>query len=948
VKTNAAIQAQRTLQATERLLAAKVAHDDLIAFAQLMTPDPDEPDNVSASLYKTAPHHRMLAEALQDVESGKCLRLLISMPPQHGKSQLSSRFFPAWLIGRTPWKNLMLGSYNQDFANEFGDDVRNIMDTPAYKLVFPKSGLRIGSRAKDHMVTTRGGKLSFLGRGGAGTGRPADCMPGDTGIITSVGKVRLDDLIKIHDKTPIASFDHATNSVVFRRVVAWQSRDADELFEITTTSGQSIRATGNHRIFVAGRGYTKACEIAHGDTLVRVLPDSILDIPGRGEETGQTRNKSVLLASVRVEGSEIEPTDIGVRELPTSIPEEGIGSDQTGKDGQHESVLLEEVRTGVGTENDGVGDVRALQNRFSGAWVRSGEEGSTRAKKHVLLTGLHGTGIQEEMPVRFGDPEENEEVVFCGMPEQVPQATDIVCRNNVSSVQDDLQAEVITNAILRSTMRESCTLGTNDREGKLALQGRPELCATVSRNVGDSAGQGQQKVRSLLDGRIAHYGQVRGVDSTENELDTASHRPQSDEQRTGELDYSLFDVSCCSSQVKIDTVSVVRRVRSAGVKVYDLQVEGTGNFFADEVLVHNCFIIDDPIKDAKEAESPTIRNDVWQWFTKVAFTRCHATSAIVVIQTRWSEDDLIGRLTDHSNPCYDAEEASRWTYINIPAIFTDPRDEPIAKALGIASGQPLWPERFTVEHLLSAKRLNPTGFSALYMGRPTPPEGDFFKTDMLITYSSMAELPRNMVMYGTGDLAVTPDKDSDMTCVGNWGVDSNGDLWLLPDLYWERKAADQVVDQLIDFAKAHKWMTFAVEKGPIDRAVGPFLQSRMRERGTYFHVEKFPTIGNKRGRALSIRGLMAQGRVHFPTFARWWPAAKEQMLKFTGSGSDREDDFCDMVAMVGQLMDVLMVGSKPVDKTEEKVVCIGTLRWIKQMDEYKRRQNRRHKALAGM
>ena len=91
-KSDAAIQAQRTLQATERLLAAKVAHDDLIEFAQLMTPDPDEPDNVSASLYKAAPHHRMLAQALQDVESGKCLRLLISMPPQHGKSQLSSRF----------------------------------------------------------------------------------------------------------------------------------------------------------------------------------------------------------------------------------------------------------------------------------------------------------------------------------------------------------------------------------------------------------------------------------------------------------------------------------------------------------------------------------------------------------------------------------------------------------------------------------------------------------------------------------------------------------------------------------------------------------------------------------------------------------------------------------------------------------------------------------------
>ena len=52
--------------------------------------------------------------------------------------------------------------------------------------------------------------------------------------------------------------------------------------------------------------------------------------------------------------------------------------------------------------------------------------------------------------------------------------------------------------------------------------------------------------------------------------------------------------------------------------------------------------------------------------------------------------------------------------------------------------------------------------------------------------------------------------------------------------------------------------------------------------------------------------------------------------------------------MIGQLMDVVMAGSKPVEKTDEKVVCIGTLRWIKMMDEHKRRQDRRHKALAGM
>jgi len=859
---DAALQARRTLQATERLLAAKVAHDDLIEFAQLMTPDPDEPDNVSASLYKAAPHHRMLAQALQEVESGKCLRLLISLGPQHGKSQLTSRLFPAWMIGRSPWKNLMLGSYNQDFANEFGDDVRNIMAHPAYKLVFQKSGLRLGSRAKDHMVTTRGGKLSFLGRGGAGTGRPADCVPGTSTINTEFGTTTIEKFIESGCAGTIESFDHDGYNRVWRPVIAWSDRYAEELFEITTVSGIVFRCTGNHSVYVEGRGYVQAQEITPGDALLRAVRKACND------------------GSLRVD----EETEAGIR-------------------------------------------------------------------KHILLESVLGDCIQQKMPLRETDGEEGQEILFSQVPNNYwedGRSSKIAVGQNLPTLRDELSTEVDQSAVLRTDVRELSALGEDEGQGEFSLQGLTQLYASVSFDGDSCTGQRREDVFCLLGGGSALACEFGKTDSAEDKFDSASHRPQPDQQQTREPDNSLFDLSRRTPQVERDTVSVVRRVRTEGVRVYDLQVEGTGNFFADEILVHNCFIVDDPIKDAKEAESPTIRKDVWEWFTKVAFTRCHSSSAICVVQTRWSEDDLIGRLTDPSNPCYDAEEAAKWTYINIPAIFTDPRDEPIAKALGIEMGQPLWPERFTIEHLASAKRLNPTGFSALYMGRPTPPEGSFYKADMLIGYSSMAELPRNMVMYGAGDLAVTPDRDSDMSCVGNWGVDSHGDLWLLPDLYWERKAADAVVDQLIDFAGSHKWMTFAVEKGPIDRAVGPFLQRRMRERGTYFHVEKFPTIGNKAGRSLSIRGRMAQGRVHFPTFARWWPAAKEQMLKFTGSGADREDDFCDQLAMIGQLMDVVMAGSKPVEKTEEKVVCIGTLRWIKQMDEYKRRQDRRHKALAGM
>jgi hypothetical protein len=159
------------IEAAKRLMAARQARESFIDFMQFMMPDPNNPGQ---SLYKVKPHHVMLAEALEEVESGKCMRLLISMPPQHGKSQQSSRGFPSWVWGRSPHKNIMLGTYNQDFANEFGDDIRNIVSSPQYRQVFAKFSLRKGSKAKDHMVTLEGGKFSALGRGGSGTGRPAD------------------------------------------------------------------------------------------------------------------------------------------------------------------------------------------------------------------------------------------------------------------------------------------------------------------------------------------------------------------------------------------------------------------------------------------------------------------------------------------------------------------------------------------------------------------------------------------------------------------------------------------------------------------------------------------------------------------------------------------------------------------------------------------------------
>lgn len=353
-------------------------------------------------------------------------------------------------------------------------------------------------------------------------------------------------------------------------------------------------------------------------------------------------------------------------------------------------------------------------------------------------------------------------------------------------------------------------------------------------------------------------------------------------------------------------------------------------------------IIDDPIKDAKEAESLTIRNDRWQWFTRVMNARCHALTWKIIITTRWHEDDLIGRLTDPTNSYYDPKVAAQWTVINIPAIMDN---EDIAAALGKKVGDALWPERFPLPLLENARRMDPVGFSALYMGKPTPPEGAFYKQSMIKGYDNPGQLPKNVRYYLTGDLAVSPERNADKSCIGIWALDTEDVLWLLPDLYWERKSSDESVDQLVQFARDYMLFEGFMEKGQLDKAIGPFLEKRLQEEKVTLPITRLPVAGSKGLRSVAIRGRMAQGKVRFPIFAPWWSAAKDQLLKFTGSGNDKEDDFCDMIALIGQALEDQIPASVPA-VVPSNVIRVGSFAWVKQESEARRAADKRVKQMA--
>lgn len=123
--------------------------------------------------YQEARHQLLLDAHLEAVERGEIDRLMVFMPPRHGKSEKASKRFPAWYLGRHPDRHVIASSYNSDLATDFGREVRNLVASHEFHEVFPQVELRQDSRAADRMNTNLGGAYFAAGVGTATTGRGA-------------------------------------------------------------------------------------------------------------------------------------------------------------------------------------------------------------------------------------------------------------------------------------------------------------------------------------------------------------------------------------------------------------------------------------------------------------------------------------------------------------------------------------------------------------------------------------------------------------------------------------------------------------------------------------------------------------------------------------------------------------------------------------------------------
>lgn len=338
-------------------------------------------------------------------------------------------------------------------------------------------------------------------------------------------------------------------------------------------------------------------------------------------------------------------------------------------------------------------------------------------------------------------------------------------------------------------------------------------------------------------------------------------------------------------------------------------------------------LIDDLYKDHEEARSPTIRDQAWNWFTKVAMTRLMGKKLVIIVMTRWHSDDIIGRLTDPNNPHYSAAQAARWKIIRLPALAED--DD----VLGRAPGEALWPDgpdQYDEDYLQEKMELDPLGFAALYQQTPTVADGILFKKEHF-QYYRQEQLPKDLRYYCASDHAVGLKQRNDPSCLIKVGVDIHDNIYVL-ECDWRKMRTDVAVEAMLSMASGPTApLIWWAEKGHISMSIGPFLSKRMLETGTYINMREMNPAGDKEQRAQSVAARNATGKIYFPADKFWTAKAVDQCLAFPNGIND---DFVDAFAYIGLGLQSQFGASKP--KPKPKPPAFGTLAWVRYNDSWQR------------
>jgi len=299
----------------------------------------------------------------------------------------------------------------------------------------------------------------------------------------------------------------------------------------------------------------------------------------------------------------------------------------------------------------------------------------------------------------------------------------------------------------------------------------------------------------------------------------------------------------------------------------------------------NCAIIDDPFKNYEEAASETIRESVWQWYRSTLRTRLAPGGAIILIMTRWHQDDLAGRLLEEAKG-----GGEQWEKVDFPAIAEE------ADVLDRQPGDNLSPRFPLVELETIKKALGAYLFSALYQQTPRAKEGNYYKTHWFVDAGDVETLLEKwredgvfIPIYAAMDFAIGEKQQNDFNSITIAAITPDYDS-ILVDRVSFKDDAEGIADEIINVQQKWKPLVFGFEEGQIRKAIWPTVIQKMKQANITINSEFLVPIGDKMARGRTGQGQMRQGKWLFPFQAEWFDEFQEEMLGFPNATHDDDPD----------------------------------------------------------
>lgn len=369
-------------------------------------------------------------------------------------------------------------------------------------------------------------------------------------------------------------------------------------------------------------------------------------------------------------------------------------------------------------------------------------------------------------------------------------------------------------------------------------------------------------------------------------------------------------------------------------------------------------VIDDPVKNAEEADSADIREKIWEWYLSTAYSRLAPGGGVLIIQTWWHDDDLAGRIQNLMRTAEEDEYIDQFEVVKYPAIAESdewfdtvtgrilhdelPTSEitpelaaqrrtvlePDTHLLLRKKGEALHPARYNLDKLLRIKAQNKGGrwWSALYQQNPVPDDGGYFTKDQF----RQAPLPslKQANVYIAWDFAISEKKQNDYTVGTVCLQDPNDILHVADQLRFKSGDAFFIVESILNLAS--RWhnptLMLGFEDGQIYRAIESLLKKRMRERGFYPATQVLKPITDKLARGRALQGRMQQGMVSFASGAPWVDSLRTEMLRFPAGAHDDQVDSLSWCAQLAVNREPPRLPKPPQMKSwKDKLRTDGTL-----------------------